>query len=329
MIRTIRGRPVDRPPVWVSRHSGKGTPETAEEMFERERQFQEAYDWDMARISPAAAIYVEDWGCTFGVINRLGVPKPLGHAIRELADWEELPELNPETGRLGAVARATGLLSRWLSNRKPILITAFSPLNIAEKLAGASLLRETMKRDPELLKHALEIITNTTIRFIRCAAQQGGNALYFATQTANYQLSDRQFATFAKPYDERILQSVRPQLLFSILHLHGDDLRKELFSAYPVDVVHWADRRTRPAITLAEGRQLTAKCLMGGINGRKTLCVGSQDEVVAEIEDALRQVPDGKLILSPCCVIPIVGVPAQNIAAVSACVKYEHSRRIS
>lgn len=319
--RTLEGKETDRPPVWVSRHSERGFKETAQEMLQRELAFQNRFDWDMARISPAAALYMEDFGCRFTGNNHLGVPSCVKYAVESLRDWERVGSLNPETGSLGEIAAANRQLREAVGGDKPVLITAFSPLTIAEKMAGRDLLRLTATEEPELLAAALDRIAKTMIDFIRFSGSGGeaGYALYFATQTANRDwLTDDQFAVFERAYDRLVLEAVRGSLDFIILHLHGDHLRIEPFADYPVDIVHWADRRSRPEITIREARRYTDKCLMGGINGRTTLCTGNAKTIEDELRDALEQAGGGKLILSPCCVIPAVGVPDSNLHALKA-----------
>lgn len=312
----MAGQPADRLPVWVSRHSQSGFKQTAREMLEQEISFQQQFDWDMARISPAAALYMEDYGCRFAGNNHLGVPACTKYAVEHLRDWEKIRPLDPETGSLGEIARANRLLIRETGDRKPVLITAFSPLTIAEKLAGKALLQKTADEEPELLQPVLAAIVKTMSDFIRFSNDGGNNSLYFATQTANHEwLTDDQFRQLGQAHDLALLTSVRHELHFTILHLHGDQLRVSPFADYPVDIVHWADRRSTPELSLAAAKTLTDKCLMGGINGRTTLCTGSRQDIEREARDAVRQAGEHRLILSPCCVIPVVGVPEQNLHA--------------
>jgi len=54
----------------------------------------------MARIAPAAALYMEDFGCRFEGNNHLGVPTCTKFAVESLGDWEQVTVLNPEAGSL-------------------------------------------------------------------------------------------------------------------------------------------------------------------------------------------------------------------------------------
>ena len=54
--------------------------------------------------------------------------------------------------------------------------------------------------------------------------------------------------------------------------------------------------------------------LVGGVNEWKTLLTGSQEDVRAEIREAIGQTSGRRLMISPGCVIP-VNTPIENIVA--------------
>jgi uroporphyrinogen decarboxylase len=318
-------------------HSPAGIEVSARELADRELAFQEKFDWDMARVAPAAAIFTVDWGCRYTGANHLGVPTVLKKAVESISDWKKIRVLDPESGKYGLVAEAVGMLSREVRGQKPNLITAFSPLTMAQKLAAEGVLEETMQREPALLEDVLERIARTTIGFIRLCAARGGDALYFATQTANTSfVNDDQFARWELAYDNLILnetikdsaasggvsgqwQVSAPRgaelyparlngLEFRILHLHGDYIRIRDADRFHVEVLNWADRRAIPVTPLSEGVGCFQGTIMGGINGRSTLTSNEPRLIEAELEDALAQMDGKPFILSPCCVIPLNGI---------------------
>ncbi len=319
VLRVIRGDLPDRLPVWMSRHSAKGFMENAEEMAGREIEFQNQYDWDMVRAAPAAAVQVLGWGSRFEGCNHLGVPKCTKYAVSEAAEWERIVRLDPSAGRLGEIAKACGLLADVYSGGKPNLVTAFSPLTLAQKLSGDQVLLDSIRHHPQVLEQALERIADTVIDFIHHCLDAGGDSLYFSTQTANDDPFDEEtYQRFEKPYALKVLYAVKPRLRFSILHMHGDHIRIGNAGDYPVDVLNWADRRTVPAVPLSLGKRHFSGAIMGGINGRTTLLGPEIRDIESEIADACRQMEGRPFILSPCCVIPVVGVPSRNLRAVRA-----------
>ncbi len=314
VMKIVRGETPDRLPVWASRHNKDGfLADTAEGMLKREIEFQEEFDWDMARISPAAALQVMDFGCRFSGNNHLGVPSVVERPVSCVGDWEKIGRLDPEAGRYGSIAGAIKGLGEYLKGSKLNMATAFSPLTLAQKCAGDDVLLDTMRNHAEILKTALDVFADTMIDFINHCADNGADSLYFATQTATKNLiTGEEAALYEKCYSLKVLSAVRPRMQAIFLHLHGDNIMIDHFEEYPIDVLNWADRRTVPPVPISEGIKYFSRGIMGGVNGRTTLCTGPEEDIREEIADAYRQA--GKpIIISPCCVIPVSGLPDKNI----------------
>ena len=316
VLRVIDGGIPDRLPIWASRHNKDGfLADTSEGLLKREIEFQEEYDWDMARISPVAALQVEDFGCTFTGNNYLGVPTPVTRPVNSIEDWSKIKRLDPQAGQYATIAKAIKGLSEYLKGSKLNLATAFSPLTLAQKVAGTDILLETMRKYPEVLENVLDIFADTMIDFIQNCVDNGADGLYYCTQTATYQLlTDQEAERFERPFSLKILNAVKPRLKAVILHLHGDKIMIRHFENYPIDVLNWADRRTIPPVPLSKGIKYFSRCVMGGINGRTTLYKGTKEEIENEVIDSWHQV--GKpFIIAPCCVIPVKGLPSKNLHA--------------
>ena len=173
-----------------------------------------------------------------------------------MRDWEKIGILEPNQGKYGVISEAIRLLAEELQGEKPNLITVFSPLSIAVKLADEDLVKETMKKEPELMCKVLENITQTNINFTKYCVSVGGDSLYFPTQTANYTMvSDEEFEQFELGYDIKFLQAIEKDVRFRILHMHGDNLRIESADRFPVEVLNWADGRTVPPVPLSLGKR--------------------------------------------------------------------------
>jgi uroporphyrinogen decarboxylase len=204
-------------------------------------------------------------------------------------------------------------LNYYLKGSKLNLATAFSPLTLAQKIAGEEILLKTMRNVPELLHSTLTILSDTMIDFINHCVDCGADGLYFATQTASFNLISLEEARmFEDYYNLKVLNAVRSRLQVVILHLHGDHIMIKGFDSYPIDVLNWADKRTVPPVPLSEGGKYFSRVLMGGINGRTTLCTGTRKQIEDEVISTYKSVSK-PFIVSPCCVIPISGVPEKNI----------------
>ncbi|MBC7225402.1 MAG: uroporphyrinogen decarboxylase, partial [Anaerolineae bacterium] len=71
------------------------------------------------------------------------------------------------------------------------------------------------------------------------------------------------------------------------------------------------DRESGPS--LAEARQMTRKALAGGLS-LGTLRDGTEEDVAAEVRDAIAQAGRTGFLVAPACVIR-AGTPAANLAA--------------
>ncbi len=98
-----------------------------------------------------------------------------------------------------------------------------------------------------------------------------------------------------------------------MIHVCGVPQDFESFTAYPVQVINWADRSGGPAIAEVIGKVKAAVC--GGVDNLETLPNGSLQQVEEEVRDALRQAGDRPMIVSPGCTFDPERVPEENLFA--------------
>jgi uroporphyrinogen decarboxylase len=90
----------------------------------------------------------------------------------------------------------------------PVLHTVFAPLTVARKLAGDRLLGD-LKDHPDAVMAALEVITETVIRYVAAVAQVGADGIFYASQDASRDVLDEgEHARFSMPYSGRVLESL-------------------------------------------------------------------------------------------------------------------------
>ncbi|MPN56687.1 hypothetical protein SDC9_204378 [bioreactor metagenome] len=139
------------------------------------------------------------------------------------------------------------------------------------------------------------------------------DGFFFATQCANYDfLSQVEYEAFGQFYDLKVIAAFQDETYFNIVHLHGDHAMFDLIADYPVNCINWHDRWSSPS--LAQARQITGKCLLGGIreipyydeSGIKIrdslLSSGSVADIRLHVQEAISQVSGRGLILGPGCV---------------------------
>lgn len=309
----INGEFTDRAPVALWRHFPVDDQDPIQ-LAKRTLEFQQLYDFDFIKVTPASSFCIKDWGVEDewkGVAE--GTRDYVKRAISTLEAWVRLSVLDPEEGALGAQLLCLEHIKDSQMDNTPFIQTIFSPLAQAKNLSGNDELMRSIRRDPGGVKAALGVITETTIAFIQAAKERGIAGIFYAIQHASYDYFDRaSYAQFGEPYDRQILEAAN-DLWLNVLHLHGDEIMFDLASNYPVHVVNWHDRETSP--TLGEGKDLVSGAVCGGLQRWNTLVIGTPQSVRAEAQDALQSTTGGRgHILGTGCVVPI-NAPRGNLIA--------------
>ena len=313
ILAAVARHPVDRPPVAFWRHV-PDVDHTAEGLAAAMLDFHRRWDLDLIKVMSSGVYCVEDWGCTVayqGSPN--GAKQCTEHAVKTRGDWARIRPLDPGAGALGRELDAVRRIRAGRSDDAPILMTAFSPLTIARKLAGERL-REDMTSAPDAVRAALEAITETTARHLRAALGAGADGIFFATQAATPAvLTAEEHARWDVPSARRVLDAV-PGSAFTMLHVHGTDVYFDAVADLPGHAINWHDRLTAP--TLADGkRRRGGGAVVGGLGEGTTVRRGPVAAIVEQVRDAVRQTEGVGVIVGPGCVLPL-DVPDAHLAAV-------------
>jgi uroporphyrinogen decarboxylase len=272
------------------------------------------YDLDLVKLTPCGLYAVEDWAGRHVVYpgNDYDPPYLDTLAVTSPADWPRLLPLEPSAGALGRELAAIRLVAEGLAGATPFMMTLFSPLTLAFKLAGEHVV-EHLRRHPADLHAGLQTIAGTTARYAQAALDAGADGFFFATQMASHRwLAPREYNEFGVRYDLAVLEPVAARSTITVLHLHGCDIFFDLANRYPVHAVSWHDRETSPS--LAEARDLTDRAFLTGLD-RQLLDHGPAGAIHAQVHEAIAQTRGRGLILAPSCVIPPTA-PVANLQAV-------------
>jgi uroporphyrinogen decarboxylase len=313
----LNGKILDRPPVALWRHFPVDD-QTPEGLAAATLLFQRTYDFDLVKVTPASSFFVKDWGVedawqgdaegTRGYTKRV---------IRDASDWERLPVLDPIAPHLADQLTSLRLLRQELGKDVPIIQTIFSPLAQAKNLAGGETLIMHLRESPKPVMQGLEIITETTRRFIEAASHTGIDGIFYAVQHAQANLlSKDEFRLFSKTYDLAILENVQ-DLWCNMVHIHGKDIYFNQVAGYPVQILNWHDRETAPS--LREAQKSFNGVICGGLS-LETLVLGRPAEIRKEAAEANQQTKGQRFILGTGCVIPTI-TPHGNILTARQCVE--------
>ena len=298
----LHGEPVDRLPVTLWRHFHRQD-QTSEGLARATLGFYRRYDLDLIKVTPSGLYAIEDWGASISQSGDDDTPPRLKRPVIETPEgWRRLAGLAVEQGALGRGLQALRAICAGLArdDAPPVLMTIFSPLTLAYKLAGDAMLQHLRQR-PADLHFGLATIAETVARYSLAALAAGADGVFFAAQLARPSLlTADEYRAFGERYDRIVLEYLAPQSRPIVLHLHGQDIFFDLANRYPVSAVSWHDREAAPS--LREAQEQTSKALMAGL-GRDLLANGSPEEVAEQVHDARRQTGGQRLILSSNCVL--------------------------
>ena len=318
MLAALGRKPVDRLPVAFWRHVPE-VDHTARGLADAMLAFQRRWDLDLIKVMSSGVYCVEDWGCRVayqGSPN--GAKTCTQHAVREVSDWAKLKPLDPGQGALGRELEALQLILKGRSDDVPVLHTVFAPLTIARKLAGDRLAGD-LRDHPEAVLGALDVITDTVIRYAGAVGQAGSDGIFYASQDASRDVvSEGDHAKFSMPYSRRVLESLKGAPLFTMLHVHGQHIYFDRKATLPVAAINWHDRLTAPS--LSDALKRFGGAVAGGLSEKETLLKGPPSAVTAQVADAIRQSGGTGVIVAPGCVLPLA-VPDESLEAVVKGVK--------
>lgn len=310
----LEGQSVSQVPLSLWRHFHKQD-QTPTGLASATIAFYQKYDFDLIKLTPSGLYAIEDWGAQIARSKDDNQPPRLKKpVIKKPEDWRNLATLTITEGSYGEALEAVKLVTTQLEeDDAPVLMTIFSPLTLAYKLAGETLL-DHLQNYPTDVHIGLATIAETTSRFANTVLEAGADGIFFASQLSRSSMLSRELCeTFVIRYDLIALERVTSHPAPLALHLHGTDIYFDTVNQYPVHAVSWHNHETAPSIE--EALNLTEKTLLTGLD-RNLLEMGKPEEIVAQAQTMLEKTGGQRLILAPACVIPTTA-PAENIEVVA------------
>ncbi len=311
----LHNQPVDRPPVSLWRHFYERE-STAEDLAGAMLAFHKKYDWDWMKVNPRASYHVEGWGVKtdYGKGGPDDHPKVIEYPIKSAADWGNLKPLSTSEGVLDEQLEALERICEALGGETYFIETVFNPLSIAaDMVADDQQILADMQNNPQALKDALEVITETFANFARECVKTGASGIFFATTdwASRDRLNEEQWEEWGRPYDLRVLEAVQGAP-FNVLHVCKDNNLLYCLADYPVQAINWAVGSPGNP-TLRDVQLNTSKTVIGGYKN-ETLRQATPAQITAEARLAREQTGGRRWILGPACSIP-TDCPEENVRA--------------
>ena len=296
--RALLGEPTDRLPAALWRHF-PGDDQRFTDLARSIVDYQQAYDWDFARVLPARTFQVSDYGLQDSWRGDARGWRAISkRVVQRSLDWTELRPLSPTRGALARQVECMRLVCAALADETPILQTIYSPLLQAAQLAGRQSTLRDMRLRQYRLRSALTQLTESTLRFIEALSKQDGIAgVFLVTGFASHDiLSEAEYSAVALPQLQMILESLPASWWLNIVQVAGAAPMLRLLSALPMQALNWDVGAS--GTSLAQARQLHSGAVCGGLSDRDDLLLGSPSLLREAIQAAQRQSEWRRLILS-------------------------------
>lgn len=318
--KTFAGEATDRVPVALWRH-WPGDDQRAADLARSTVEFQNTYDWDFVKVTAGSNYSVTDYGVHDEWEGNLeGTRKTVRQVISRSLDWTDLRPLDPTRGSLGRHLECLRLIPEGLDDKDtPVLMTIFSPLTQARHLAGNDLLMQHLRTNPDRVHTGLNVLTESTLRFIDELRRVPVAGIFYAIQHASYAvMSAEEYQAFGLPYDRKIIESLPGHWWFNMVHFHGQAPMFQFASQFNVQSINWHDRDTEPDLT--KGRSQISGAACGGLSQWEHVHNGTPTTIRDAVREAISLTSGRRYIVSTGCVTMVTS-PLSNIRAVRQAVE--------
>lgn len=309
----------DRPPAgaWGHTYKEEWSPrDLAVSTVERARRF----GWDFVKFQPRATCFAEAFGSVYQPSgHRLKGPVLVTAAVADGVSWSKVSLVNPKA--LDDQVESIGMVARELGPDVPVIQTVFSPVTVAGYLVGKSKSRvlRDLRKQPEVVLPALERIADVLVDFSNRSVKAGAAGIFYAISgyASKDALPEALYRELLLPTDLSVLNRLTPDSWLNVVHLCGSNLHFGLARDLPVRAVSWSiHNQGNP--TLADGRRISGKAVMGGLGQRAALLYGPPPEVETEVRRAVGETGGLGLLLAPGCSVPPRARDANLAAMITA-----------
>jgi uroporphyrinogen decarboxylase len=295
----------DRPPVgaWGHTYREEWAPDTlAKITVERAHRF----GWDFVKLQPRASCFAEAFGSEYRPAgHRLRAPVLIRAAVSDLESWDSVRLVDRKA--LDDQVESIGMTARELGPDVPVIQTVFSPITVAGYLVGKSPARAVreLRKHPEVVRPALDRVAEALVDFSRRSIEAGAAGIFYAISgyASKDSMPEAVYRQMVMPYDIGVLDRLPPAAWFNVVHLCGSNLNFGLARDLPAQAVSWSiHNQGNPS--LAGGREISGRAVMGGLSQRSTLVYGPPPKIEEEARSAVQETEGRGLLLAPGCSVP-------------------------
>lgn len=193
-----------------------------------------------------------------------------------------------------------------------VITTVFGPFAAGGHASGERV-AEHLRADSESVGQGLSAIAESLAGFCLACLETGAAGIYYSAQGGERdRFTEEQFHTCVKPHDLAVLRAIADAGEFHLLHICGEYIRLGAYADYPAHAVNWAVGKGNPS--LAEGKELFARTVVGGMDNRGIIVHGSRDQIQTAVRDIIAGFGTRGLMIGADCTLP-TGIPIENVRA--------------
>ena len=181
-----------------------------------------------------------------------------------------------------------------------LVCTVFGPYAAVDRLSGRRG-PEFIAADADAIREGLKHIAENLAKFCRDVVKAGADGVFLSVQGSKGNLPEGQYREIIRPFDLEICNAAK-DAPFNILHICGEQIDFDNYLDYPFQAFNWADRTAGPS--LAEPREKTDRCLIGGVAHSDFAENASLEELRDQVRDAISQAGRKKYIVGGGCSVP-------------------------
>lgn len=330
VLRTIRGEPTDCVAVAPYMYDVATVAADvslldyytdAKVMAAAQLRLHELVQQDVISVGSDNFYIAEGFGCqTTRDQNEL--PALIQPAVQSLADVLDMQPLDPHAdGRMPLMLEAIATVREAVGDKVAIRSPGTGPFALASYFTGTQewLLQVGMieagmdDANEEAVRHALEVTTESLIRFGKACWDAGADIIHCGDSLASCDMiSPKTYRRFAFPYQQRVFKAWKEHgITGSILHICGDSTNVlELYADTGADLIE-IDNMVNLAVAREKiGDRIT---LVGNVHTVNELLQGDVDTVHDAAQRCIRQAGGGRgFILGSGCIVPRY-TPIENL----------------
>lgn len=248
----------------------------------------------------------------------------IDQSIQTPSDWYRLKMPGRESAVYQKLETVLKKIVAEVNGEALVFQTMFGPFKAASFMFGDALLMAHSKEDPKAVAAGIQNIAESLQEWASGYLDAGADGIYLTAQFGEVgRFTKEEWEMLVRPSDLMVLNVAASRSeKYNILHICGEpeyDFKVHLdrFPNYPGDIVNWSVKDT--GMSLAEGRKLFHRPILGGMNNKGAILTGSIEEIREEAQACIRSAGDTKgFMLGADCTIQGKNISIEKIAAAVA-----------